>query len=73
MQQILISSFLIFMLAFTDIKPMLKREKSRRALWFAIPAYSISLAINILIGLNVNINHFNEGLVALVKYVMKID
>lgn len=73
MQHILISALLILILVIADLVPLLKRkDREKQSVWFAIPAYSLALVINILVGLEVKIAVVAKSIMEFINSFMNI-
>ena len=72
MQYILICGLFYIILIAVDLIPLIKK-KEKKTLCISIPIYAVTLVLNILIGLNVNIIGLNMMIADVIKAIFHMQ
>ncbi len=72
MDGMLIYAVLYAVLIFFDLIPAIKK-KDKKSLYFSIPVYLLTLGINVMIALGVNIPRFHEPIKQIINSVFHIQ
>jgi hypothetical protein len=68
----LIIGLLYVFLICVDLIPMIKK-KEKKALFLSIPVYMLTLAVNVMVGLGINLPPFNDMITQMIKSIFHMQ